>query len=163
MVSSYVLRIATAVVGILLVAACATRAEPSSFSGQSLQAAAHAWELALSERDPERVAAFYAEDIIALYPHPRPTIGWEANRAAWVRVFQSPTRTHPVRIDEVITSRDADLGYTFGTWWSTDPAANHDSGGRFLAVWRPVGGTWKIVRLSANSHEDVRSNSAPRR
>ncbi len=147
---------------VLLLTSCASAAEMRAPDRQSLQEAAYAWELALAERDAERVARFYAEDIIALYPHPRPTIGWEANRAAWVRVFQSPTRTHPVRVDEVITSGAGDLGYTFGTWWSTDPASSHDSGGRFLAVWRPVGGEWKIVRLSANSHEDVRSNSAPK-
>jgi ketosteroid isomerase-like protein len=54
-----------------------------------LQAAAQAWEFALSERDPERVAAIYAEHIAPLYLSPRPTIGWETNRAAWIHVFQS--------------------------------------------------------------------------
>jgi ketosteroid isomerase-like protein len=163
MLFSCLLRTTTAVFSIVLLAACGTRAQPNPSPTQTLQEAANAWELALAERDPERVASFFAEDIIALYPHPMPTIGWEANRAAWVRVFQTPTRMHPVRIDEVFTSPHAEIGYTFGTWWNTDPATNADSGGRFLAVWRPIGGTWKMVRLSANSHEDIRWNSAPSR
>lgn len=128
----------------------------------SLESAARAFEQALSERDPKRVAAFYDDAVVALYPHPQPTIGGDANRAAWQRVFRSPTRRHPVRIDEVVTSGAGDLGYTFGTWWNIDPATRSDSGGRFLAVWRRIDGHWKITRLSANRHDDVRSDSAPR-
>ncbi len=149
-------------VGLLILAGCASGAKVASTDSRSLQAAARAWERALADRDAERVASFYGDDVVAFYPHPRPTIGWEANRAAWIRVFQSPTKTHPVRIDEVVTSPSGDLGYTVGTWWSTDPAALQDSGGRFLAVWRRIDGEWKITRLSANRHDDVKADSAPK-
>ena len=148
--------------GALLVAGCAGSATQASTGPRSLHAAAQAWERALADRDAERVASFYHQDVVAFYPHPKPTIGWDANRAAWIRVFQAPTRTHPVRIDEVVTSRSDDFGYIVGRWWSTNPATRHDSGGRFLAVWRRTNGEWKITHLSANKHDDVKAESAPK-
>jgi ketosteroid isomerase-like protein len=151
----------TTFAGAFVMAACATGHSSTASLAESLQAASAQWERALAERDADRAARFFADDVVAMYPHVLPTIGQQANHAAWTRVFASPGRTHPIRIEEVITSQSGDLGYTFGYWWNIDPESGTDSGGRFLAVWRPVHGEWKIARLSANNHEDVRSDSAP--
>jgi ketosteroid isomerase-like protein len=135
---------------------------PPSGAEDSLRAAATAWEQAFVERDGERVASFFADDIVAMYPQPYPRVGIEANREAWIRVFQSPATRHPIRIDEVHASGAGDLGYSFGMWWLMDAESDRDLGGRFLAVWKLIGEEWKIVRLSANTHQDVDSGTAPR-
>jgi pimeloyl-ACP methyl ester carboxylesterase len=64
MLSSHLPRLPAAFLGIMLLIAGATRAEPASFSGQALQGG--------------------------------PEVDFAPRRTAGVRVFQSPTRTHPI-------------------------------------------------------------------
>jgi ketosteroid isomerase-like protein len=126
-----------------------------NYSALTLSQTAEQWREAVAARDGERIAAFLAEDAVAMYPLPLPTEGREANRAVWTAVFQAPDFTHPIVIDEVVESEQGDLGYTFGRWWAIQPSADQHAGGRFVAVWQPVDGAWQITYLSANAHEDV--------
>jgi ketosteroid isomerase-like protein len=74
-------------------------------------------------------------------------------------VFAQPGATHPVTTDTVLVGASGDLAYTVGRWHVTVPSSGSDAqgtdaGGRYLAVWRPVGPgrAWRIVALSANAH-----------
>lgn len=94
-----------------------------------------------------------------MYPQPRPTVGRAANGAAWARVFNRPGARHPLTTDSVAVAASGDLAYSMGRWHLSTPAdsarAAVDAGGRYIAIWRPVGpgGAWQIVALSANTHQ----------
>ena len=57
----------------------------------------------------------------------------------------------------MVVSVAGDIAYSMGRWHLSAPAsgggAGLEVGGRYLAVWRPIGagGAWQIVTLSANS------------
>jgi ketosteroid isomerase-like protein len=113
------------------------------------------WQQAVQARDGEAIAAFFAEDITAMYPVPMPTLGRDANRQVWATIFQTPDFVHPITIDEVVESEQGDLGYTFGRWWAIQPSANQHAGGRFVAIWHPINDHWQISYFAANAHDDV--------
>jgi ketosteroid isomerase-like protein len=124
-----------------------------------LSRTALAWQDACTARDADRIASFFATDVCAMYPHPRPTFGREANRQAWANVFRSPDASHPISIETVSVSEHDNLGYNTGKWWFIHPTANEHVGGRYIALWRPVNGQWQIVHLAALIHDDVSSES----
>jgi ketosteroid isomerase-like protein len=111
---------------------------------------------AFTARDANSIASFFAADACAMYPpEPLPTVGREANRAVWERVFQSPDVIHPISIEAISVSEHDNLGYNTGKWWYIDPSTNAHVGGRYLALWRPVDGQWQIAHVAALVHDDV--------
>lgn len=130
-------------------------------AGKALHDAATAWQHAFDTKDIDKIVSLFADDVIAMYPLPKPTEGREANREAWVSYF-SRHATHPITTDTVIVSTAGDLGYTLGRWWSSsDPAERDIAGGRYVAVWRRVTGQWRIAVLSAHVHEPMPSLLVP--
>lgn len=127
-----------------------------STSSSSLESAATAWKQAIGARDAGRIAAFFAPDAVAMYPHPSPTVGRQANRKAWESVYSNPDAEHPVTVERVEEARAGDLGYTYGKWWSWNPAEDYYNAGRYTAVWKRMDGRWQIAMLSANAHDDVK-------
>jgi hypothetical protein len=79
-----------------------------------VRAAADAWTRGASTRDAGAMADYFAADAFAMYPRPEPTVGREANRAAWAAVFAQPGATHPVTTDTVVVAASGDLAYTAG-------------------------------------------------
>ncbi|MDQ4076677.1 MAG: DUF4440 domain-containing protein [Chloroflexota bacterium] len=131
----------------------------------SLHEAAAAWTAAANARDAEAMAIFFAPEVIAMYPQPAPTVGREANREAWARFFRRPNATHPLTTDTLVLAASGDLAYTLGRWAVNyeGPGGPVAAGGRYLAVWRPVDGAWRIVALSANTHQPAPAiTAAPR-
>jgi len=135
-----------------------------SFNSQSgasdeLRRAANTWARAANERDGAAMSEYFADDVIAMYPrHSQPTVGKTVNRAGWIRAFARAGLMHPLAVDSIAISASGDMGYTYGRWHlktpGTSTAAALDIGGRYLAVWRPIGEgrAWRIVMLSANEH-----------
>lgn len=147
---------------LLVTNGCATHRSSNRNSPGPLAAAASSWEDAIEQKDPAAIAQAFTEDAVAMYPHPMPTVGRENNRRAWERVYSNPVVEHPVTVDSVQTAASGDLGYTFGRWWYRNPEQKVNSGGRYLAVWRRDGETWRITMLSANRHADIAADTLTR-
>jgi len=117
---------------------------------------------AFTARDANRIASFFAEDAIAMYPLPQPTVGREANRRAWESYYSRRT-AHPVTIDTVVVSASGDLGYTFGRYLTAEARDPGATGGRYVIVWKKLDNQWRIAILSAHEHPDITpANFAPR-
>lgn len=157
-------RLASVAAAVALTVGCASsapaRTEQSGApgAGAGVRMAADAWASAAVARDAEAMARYFAEDAFVMYPQPQPTVGRAANHAAWAAVFAQPGARHPVTSDSVVVAASGDLAYVTGRWHLSTPAAGErpgtEIGGRYLAVWRPVGPgkAWQIVMLSANTH-----------
>ncbi|HEU4881461.1 MAG TPA: nuclear transport factor 2 family protein [Longimicrobium sp.] len=154
-------RLASLAVVFMLTVGCASTVSggrEQAGANAAVRVAADAWARAAVERDAEKMAEYFADDAFVMYPQPQPTVGRAANRAAWAAVFAQPGVRHPVTSDSVVVAASGDLAYVAGRWHLSTPAAGErpgiEVGGRYLAVWRPVGpaGAWQIVALSANTH-----------
>ena len=118
---------------------------------------------AFTARDANRIASFFAEDAVAMYPNfPQPVLGREANRRAWESYYTRRT-AHPLTIDTVVLSASGDLGYTFGKYLTAEVTDSSATGGRYVAVWRKIGDEWQIAILSAHDHSDIRPASFAQR
>jgi ketosteroid isomerase-like protein len=119
----------------------------------AVRAAAEAFTAAAAARDGMRMGDAFAEDAFVMYPQPAPTIGRDANREVWIAFFKRPNATHPITTDSMQVSSAGDMAYITGRFASSYEGAQGlvTGGGRYLAVWRPINGSWRIVALSANS------------
>jgi ketosteroid isomerase-like protein len=143
------------ITGCALLGGCVAPRMPAALTAAaSLRETAYAWTESFRTRNPETISSFYSDDVIAMYPAPTPTIGRSANRDAWARYY-SQRSAHPVSIDSVVASNSGDLGYTFGKWLNAEIENPEARGGRYVAVWRRVGGEWRIILISAHMHPDV--------
>ncbi len=129
------------------------------YAAADLSSAAAGLQQACQARDVDGIAAFLAEQVVAMYYRELPVVGREANRQAWTGLYQAPDFANVIAVDEVVEAEQGDLGYTYGRWWQHQPSAGPPEGGRWVAVWQPVNGRWQITHLSSNSHADVLSDS----
>jgi ketosteroid isomerase-like protein len=102
------------------------------------------------------MASYYADSVVAL-SLPGAFLGREANRALFAGFFAQPGATHPITTDSIWASSSGDVAYSLGRFHVSIPASAKvpeaaERGGRYLAVWRPVGpnGAWQIVAMSGN-------------
>jgi len=119
-----------------------------------LRRVAAAWQQAVEAKDANRIASFFAEDALAMYPKPAPTAGRGANREAWAAFFRKPNATHPISTERVTISASGEMGWTLGTFTAAydEPEGRAKGEGLYVAVWRKAGARWEIVALSANPY-----------
>ena len=120
----------------------------------TLRAATSAWLRALADKDPAMIAAFFAEDAIAMYPFPQPTIGRSANQTAWASYFDHYD-IHPVSIETTVIVESGEIGYILGRFANAETARPGAEAGRYVAIWSYSAGKWEIAVLSAHVHNDV--------
>jgi len=136
---------------------CSSLSTPRSLPSvqPGLGEVATAWARSFATRDPAEITKYFSDDAIAWFPRgAKPTVGSAAIRTAWTSYFKS-NPAHPVSIDSVVTPASGELGIVYAKYLYkevTDPTAD---GGRYVAVWRPVGSRWRLVLLSAHKHDDV--------
>ncbi len=116
---------------------------------------------AFADRDSARVAVLHAENALAMYPQPLPTLGREAIRQVWAGFFAAPDFRHPITVDEILESEQGDLGYTIGRWWLIQPSAGLKLAGRYVSVWQPNNGAWEVTHVAANMFTDIASAEPP--
>ena len=119
----------------------------------AVRAAAAAFTAAMDAKDGRRIGESFAPDAYGIYPSGEPTVGREANRRRWMDFFTLRNPEHPATTDTVVVAAGGGMAYTVGRWAAAFDADTGRArmGGRYMAVWRPVGGTWQIASLAANS------------
>jgi ketosteroid isomerase-like protein len=132
------------------------------YTKSNLRDAAARLQQAFADRDGLQAAALHAENALAMYPQPLPTLGRAAIEQFWTGLFLTPDFRHPITIGDILESEQGDLGYTIGRWWLLQPSAGVKLVGRYVDVWQPNGGVWEVTHVSANTYTDVAAE-APRR
>jgi ketosteroid isomerase-like protein len=129
---------------------------PVAYTQLDLGSTAARLQQAFQARAADEVAAFLADNVIAMYAGVDvPLIGREANQQAWRDRFGVAGQNYSLAIDEVVEAEQGDLGYSFGRWWEYAPGGAPAASGRWLAIWQPVDGAWRLTHLSANAHTDL--------
>jgi ketosteroid isomerase-like protein len=159
---NYEIKISLVFGAILIFIFCACKTKKNNLSSEtSLRNAAIKWQNAIDSKDIEITVASFAIEAVGMYHSNLPIYGRDGNRKAWESVYSDPANQHPITVEQVNVSRSGDMGYTIGKWWSIRPKINYSNGGRYVAVWKLIGGQWQIVMISANVHEDVKAERQP--
>jgi hypothetical protein len=61
-------------------------------------------------------------------------------------------RRPPLSMDSVVVATSGDLGYVLGTALFSAEGDPEATGARYVAIWRRIGGDWKLVTLGSHSH-----------
>jgi ketosteroid isomerase-like protein len=122
---------------------------------RSLDEAAAGLVNAFENHDFQKISAYMAQDVIAMYPNATlPVIGREANRETWKQAFQI-YESHPLTVDHVFAANSRDIGYCYGRWAASGVPGVGEVAGRYIVTWAWTKSGWQIIHISAHIHEDV--------
>lgn len=125
-------------------------------AASEVRAAADGWRRAYEAKDAAGIVSFYADNGLAMYPRPQPTVGRAVNLAVWTESYARPNAAHPLTTDSVVVAASGDVAYTVGRWRVTYDRADTtpvNVGGQWIAVWRRSAVGWRIAVLSAHTHQ----------
>jgi uncharacterized protein (TIGR02246 family) len=142
----------------LALAACATRVSSVSEGSlateeQTIRDLDRQWVAAVAAKDVERTRAFYAPDAVFMAPN-APTASGDALRAAWAQMLGMPNLALTFSPTQVRVSGDGTMAYDVGTYsFAFDgPHGRVQDQGKYLVVWRKVGGQWKAAADMFNTN-----------
>ena len=122
---------------------------------ESIRAKDQAFTAAMVAGDVETVMAQYADDAIVLPPGAPMLEGSQAIRemfAPWLS--SSPPSSMTLDSETIVVAGSGDYAHAVGTFTisGTEPnGVQYSDNGKFVAVWRNVGGDWKMVADIWNS------------
>ncbi len=137
---------------------CATLiAVPSAALGQAdsgaeaaIKEGAIAWQTGWNSGDGAALAEMYVADAIVMPPGGDALEGREAIQAGLqAAIDQAGGSQLAIKPGEVMAS--GDLAIEVGTFVETAADGSHADHGKYVAVWKNVDGSWKIVRDIWNS------------
>jgi len=120
----------------------------------ALRAADLAWSAAAGRKDIEATVAFMAEDGETLAPNESIARGKDAVRKTWTGLMSLPgfeVRWEPWHVE---VAASGELGYTSGSYaltFTDDTGRAVTDRGKYVEVWRKIGGAWKCVSDIFNS------------
>jgi ketosteroid isomerase-like protein len=148
-----ILRLLIALVLVQLLAGCAggpARATQQAQSG--LQARQSAFLQALSSKDAQQVAGYFAEDAVLQIPNLPPFNGRQAIAGFYGNVFRflSSSTSTPQRLE---VAGNAELAYGSGAVTNVfeGPQGRQEFSGKYLLVWRKQQGDWQVVAYSLSN------------
>ena len=113
-----------------------------------------AFAAAVAARDTNAIAAMYADDAHVLAPNMPRVDGKDAIRHSWAEFMSTPGVDLVPEANTRIASEAGDMVVELGTYvfkWqdaSGKPMSDH---GKYVSVYRRVGGEWKIAVDTYNS------------
>jgi uncharacterized protein (TIGR02246 family) len=148
---------------VALVAACATTTRVDRTSeeqrirelGQQAMRAAQA-------KDAATYASFYADDAVSMGANQTAIRGRDAIRGMVAEMFALPNLAFSFAPTKIEVAESGDIAYEIGTYrFAADmPSARLDDEGKYLTVWKKVGGEWKIASDMSNSNRPVEQLAA---
>jgi len=140
-----------------LLAACtpqpAAPAEPPDTRAQdeaAIRAAVKDWSSAAAAKDPEKFASFYADDAAVLLEGAPLISGKPGIIGALTPMMKDdPNFALSFEPTKVEVAHSGDLAYETGTYQITTTDAKTKkaipTGGKYVVVWKKIGGTWKVA------------------
>jgi uncharacterized protein (TIGR02246 family) len=115
-----------------------------------------AWLKDTATKDPEKWAAYFADDGSALYPGMATLSGKQAIKAAMAPLMADPNFSLTFESSRMEASKGGDMVYSQGTYTSsmTNPKTKKPvtEKGKYLTVFRKqADGSWKVVADTFNS------------
>jgi uncharacterized protein (TIGR02246 family) len=143
------LTVACLTVTIATVIGCNGGGDPQA-GKQAIQDLEKQWNQDYVAKDPDKLAAYYAEDAVLMAPGMPPSVGRENIRATLKQMVADPVLSLKFTAAMIDVARSGDLGYTRGSYvlTMTDPQTKkviHDQGSYVTTYRREADGSWKAV------------------
>lgn len=133
----------------LLVVVIIGCAPPTAQESTELAARASKWEVAFNAGDLDALVAMYTVDARLLPPNGEMGKGAEAVRASFSEMIDAGLRGELATIDAMAVG---DLGHRIGTYKLNTGDGTPVDEGKYIEVWRKVGGEWRIAADIWNSN-----------
>ena len=130
------------------VAAANTGADEQAIRGQ-----VDHWLQLVKAKDAAAIAALYTDDGAVMPPNGPIAKDHAAIQKTWASMLQTPGFDLTFTPEQIIVSQSGDMALDRGTYQLTVAPAGkpqHDTG-KYVVVWRKVGGTWKAAADIFNS------------
>ena len=138
----------------LLLALATGEAGDRVAEAQRIRELGSAWVAAVGAKDIAAIQNFYAPDAQFLAPNAPPAQGHEAIGEAWRGLVQLPGLVMTFGATRIEVSESGDLAYDVGTYalgFDSESGRVNDNG-KYVVVWKKVGGEWKAVADIFNSN-----------
>jgi ketosteroid isomerase-like protein len=132
---------------VVLLPACAP---PKAQSSAEIAARDEAWEQAFNAGDASKVAAIYTEDARLLAPNAKVSQGRATVEEAFAQMIATG---HKITLDSTEAMAAGDLGYSIGTYEEKDKDGAVVDSGKYVEIFRRVGGEWQISNDIWNSDQ----------
>ena len=129
-------------------AAADTAADEQAIRGQ-----VDRWLQLVKAKDAAAIAALYTDDGAVMPPNGPIAKDHAAIQKTWASMLQTPGFDLTFTPEQIIVSQSGDMALDRGTYQLTVAPAGkpqHDTG-KYVVVWRKVGGTWKAAADIFNS------------
>lgn len=106
------------------------------------------WLEAAQSRDPNGAAAVFANDGVAYREHSEPLVGPAAYQAFQTKFYaDNPQVRTTWTTDAIRVAESGELAIQTGEYQDAalGPKGDHEDRGRFVTVWKKVGGEWKVA------------------
>lgn len=132
---------------ILSLVACAPSAMVNQQSEEStIRQIGQDWQRAIVMRDVDRIASFFAPDVVIMIPNAPVVRGWAAARKLWSDEVNIPgvaVTWVPAKIEITSPNTAMEIGsYKFAF---DGPRGRVNDTGSYTINWRKVGGRWLMV------------------
>ena len=136
-------------------------AEVNAAAGVNIGADEHAirgqvdrWLQLVKAKDAAGIAALYAEDGAVMPPNAPIGKGRAAIQQAWASMMRTPGFALTFNPEQIVISSSGDMALDRGNYTLTiSPAGTKQTDtGKYVVVWRKIGGDWKAVADIFNSN-----------
>ncbi|MEO7634485.1 MAG: DUF4440 domain-containing protein [Sphingomicrobium sp.] len=120
---------------------------------QAIGAANARWLKLIRDKDAAGIAALYAEDGTALPPNGKAAVGRQAVGQWWTGAMKTPNFGLTFGTDQLVLSTAGDMALDRG-WYrlsAQSPKGPVNDTGKYIVVWRKIGGEWKVAADIFNS------------
>ena len=110
------------------------------------------WQQALTSKDAATISNLYASDAVQMSANTPKVVGREAIRK-WLDGWLPGPNVSTFAIDTIEVAASGEIAYDRGTFhFSADTPQGHvDDVGKYLTIWKKIGGEWKVIADIDNS------------
>jgi uncharacterized protein (TIGR02246 family) len=121
---------------------------------QAIRGHVDRWLQLVKAKDAAGIAALYAEDGAVMPPNAPIGKGRAAIQQAWASMMRTPGFDLTFNPEQIVISSSGDMALDRGTYNLTiAPAGTTQTDtGKYVVVWRKIGGDWKAVADIFNSN-----------
>jgi uncharacterized protein (TIGR02246 family) len=130
-----------------------TAAVDTSADEQAIRGQVARWLQLVKAKDAAGIAELYAEDGAVMPPNAPIGKGRTAIQQTWASIMRTPGFSLTFVPEEIVLSSSRDLALDRGTYRLTmaPHGATQTDTGKYVVVWRKIGGDWKAVADIFNS------------
>ena len=124
----------------------AEKAEPADHEA-TIRANVDRWLELVRNRDAAAIAQFYAEDGVLMPPNAPAATGRAAIEEGWRGMMSPPGLEFTFAPAQIVVASGEDMALDRGTYRVAydGPNGRVTDTGKYLVVWRNVGGEWKVA------------------